>query len=104
MTAASNVDVVRTALDAYNARGENDLCEGIRDWIHDFDQSFDAARLETSDVSEIDSRVLALGRFVADDRAQDFGLVCELEGGRVRHWTPYLSHGQAIGAAEMLEC
>jgi hypothetical protein len=109
MTAA-NVEVVRTALDSYNTRDPEHLCDGIRRWLREADDGFDDARLDVGEISEIDSNVLVLGRFVVDgdepgdDRSCEFGLVCACSDGRILHWTPYARHDAAILAAEMLDC
>src|SRR5215212_1959460 len=132
MAERSNTEIVRAALDAYNDRDADAFCrcshahvrlhpplgpvegraysghDGVRHWMRDVEESSDEARLEADQLTDIDSRVLMLGRFVIHGRtseanlASDFGLVCEVADGRITLWRGFLSHVEAIRAAEML--
>jgi hypothetical protein len=96
MGEVSNVEVVRAALD------DNDE---IRRWLHEPEANMDGARLEVDELSDVDSRVLVLGRLVhgGEDSSQ-FGLVCEIYRERILRWQGFRSHVEAIRAAEMAEC
>jgi hypothetical protein len=97
MAEVSNVEVVRAALED---NGE------IRRWLHESDANADGARLEVDELSDVDSRVLVLGRLVhdGDEGSSQVGLVCDVYKERILRWQGYRSHVEAIRAAEMAEC
>ena len=109
MAATTDTEVVRAALDAYNRRDSDSVCEGIRRWLHGVDERFDDARLEADEISQVDFKVLTLGQFVLEDAGEEdgsreFGLVCEVYDGQILRWNGFASHIEAIRAAEMAEC
>jgi ketosteroid isomerase-like protein len=128
------IDLVRSAIDAYNRRDAEAFCarahehvvlrppvsllqgkaytghDGVRHWLHDIEEGFDHARIEVDDLSDVDYRVLMLGRFCVrgrgseTDLVSELGVVCELREGLLVRWDGFLSHVEAIRAAEMAEC
>jgi ketosteroid isomerase-like protein len=127
---ASNVALVRSAIEAYNRRDVGALCElmtpdvnlrppvfaltgraylghtGIEEWLRDVDESFSTARIHPIELRDLGDRVLALTDFEVEGQesrlafGSELGLVCELEGGRIATWFGFFNHAEAIAAAE----
>jgi ketosteroid isomerase-like protein len=128
--AADSIQLVRSVIDAYNRRDADALCtraheqvvlrppaalaykghDGVRRWLHDVEESYDQARIEPDDLSDVDYKVLVLGRFRARGRGSEvdveseLGVVCELHNGLLMRWNGFPSHVEAIQAAEMADC
>ncbi len=126
---ASNLELVRSAIDAYNRRDVGALCElmtpdvnlrppvfvltvrayrghaGIEEWLRDVDESFSTAQIHPLEMRDLGDRVLALTEFEvegAESRlafGSELGLVCEVADGRISTWFGFFNHAEAIAAA-----
>jgi ketosteroid isomerase-like protein len=80
--------------------------EGIRRWMAEIDEQFDAWRLELEAIRELeDERLLALGRVRAHGRAsgleldQPIGWLIEFRGEKIAETWFYMGHDEALRAA-----
>jgi ketosteroid isomerase-like protein len=125
----SNLDLVRSAIEAYNRRDVGALCElmtpdvtlrppvfaltgraylghaGIEEWLRDVDESFSSAQIHPLELRDLGDRVLALTAFEVEGQGSrlpfgsELGLVCEIQGGRLATWHGFFNHAEAIAAA-----
>jgi ketosteroid isomerase-like protein len=125
-----NVDLVQSAIAAYNRRDVDALCElmspdvnlrppvfaltgraylghaGIAEWLRDVDESFSTAQIHPIDLRDLGDRVLALTNFEVEGQesrlafGSELGLVCEIADGRISTWFGFFNHAEAIAAAE----
>jgi ketosteroid isomerase-like protein len=127
---ASNVDLVRSAIDAYNRRDVEELSRlmtedvnlrppvfaltgraylghaGIEEWLRDVDESFATAQIHPIELRDLGDRVLALTDFEVEGQesrvpfGSELGLVCAIVDGRIASWLGFFNHAEAIAAAE----
>jgi ketosteroid isomerase-like protein len=125
----ANVDVVRRAFDAFNARDVDDLVglsdpdgewlpfraqvegiayrqhEGIRQYLRDMAEDWQSFRIEPLEFHDHGERVAVIGRVRAVGRDSTLeidtvaGFVCELRCGRVRRVTSHSNPEAALEAA-----
>jgi ketosteroid isomerase-like protein len=125
----ANVDVVRRAFEAFNARDVDDLVglsdpdgewlpfraqvegivyrqhEGIRQYLRDMAEDWQSFRIEPLEFHDHGERVAVIGRVRAVGRDSTLeidtiaGFVCELRRGRVRRVTSHSNPEAALEAA-----
>jgi ketosteroid isomerase-like protein len=130
VTAAPNVSLVRSAIDAYNRRDVDELCElmtadvdlrppvfaltgrayvghtGIAEWLRDVQDSFASAQIVPLELRDLGHSVLALTEFRVEGQesrmalGSQLGLVCQIAGGRIKTWHGFFNHAEAREAAE----
>lgn len=124
-----SVELVRSAIDAYNRRDLGRLCAlmsadvelrppvsaltgraylghaGIAEWLGDVDESFASAQIVPHELIDFGARVLALTEFLVEGQesrmalGSELGLVCEIADGRIASWLGFFSHAEARAAA-----
>jgi ketosteroid isomerase-like protein len=124
-----NVEIVRRAFDAFNARDADELVslwaedcewrpfraqlegivyrghEGVRQFLSDIDEDWEAFRIDTLEFHERLGRVVVIGRVSARGRGSSLeidsiaGFVHELDRGQIRRIT---SHSDAEAALAVL--
>jgi ketosteroid isomerase-like protein len=129
VTHASNVSLVQSAIEAYNRRDVDALCElmtadvdlrppvfaltgrayvghtGIVEWLTDVDESFASAQIVPLELRDLGDTVLALTEFRVEGQesgmalGSQLGLVCEIAGGRIKTWYGFFNHAEAVEAA-----
>jgi ketosteroid isomerase-like protein len=129
VTAPANVDLVRTAIDAYNRRDLDGLCalmtddvelrppvseltgrayvgrSGIARWLRDVEESFASAEIVPLELEDHGDRVLALTEFRVEGLSgrvplgSELGLVCDISDGRIASWLGFFNHADARAAA-----
>jgi ketosteroid isomerase-like protein len=125
----SAVSLVRSAIDAYNRRDVEALCElmtpdvdlrppvfaltgrayvgheGIAEWLRDVEESFASAQIVPIELRDLGDRVLALTEFQVEghesrlELGSQLGLVCAIRDGRIASWCGFFNHAEAISAA-----
>ena len=120
-----NVPLVEAAIDAYNRRDVQRLCElmtedvdlqppvswlaghayrghkGIAEWLRDVDESFSFAQITPLELTDLGDRVLAFTRFDVKGHESgasfpsELGLVLGLDAGRISSWIGFMSHAEA---------
>jgi ketosteroid isomerase-like protein len=126
---SANVELVRTAIDAYNRRDLDALCalmtenvelrppvseltgraylgrSGIARWLHDVGESFASAEIVPLELEDHGDRVLALTEFRVEGHSgrvplgSELGLVCDIADGRIATWLGFFNHADARAAA-----
>jgi ketosteroid isomerase-like protein len=129
LVTAGNVSLVQAAIDAYNRRDVQRLCElmtddvdlqppvswltgrayrgheGIAEWLRDVDDSFSWARIAPLELTDLGDRVLAITRFDVEGHesgvafGSELGLVIGVERGRIGSWVGFTSHAEARARA-----
>jgi ketosteroid isomerase-like protein len=124
-----NVALAEAAIDAYNRRDVERLCElmtdqvdlqppvswltgrayrghrGIAEWLRDVDDSFSTAQIVPLEHTDLGDRVLAITRFDVEGHesrvafGSELGLVLGVEGGRIASWVGFTSHAEARARA-----
>ena len=124
-----STQLVRSAIDAYNGRDLERLCElmsadvdlrppvsaltgrayvghdGIAEWLNDVDESFASAQIIPIELRDLDRTVLALTEFCVEGYesrvplVSELGLVCAIADGRIATWHGFFNHAEAIAAA-----
>ncbi len=83
--------------------------EGVRELMRDFGESFAEARMEFTDIRELDDGVLGLGviRAVGKESGavteSPFGYVVKFKNGKATYVRAYLDHREALEAAGLSE-
>jgi ketosteroid isomerase-like protein len=125
----SNESLVLSAIEAYNRRDVEALCQlmtpdvdlrppvfaltgrayvghtGIAEWLRDVDESFASAQIEPLELRDLGGSVLALTEFRVEGQesrmalGSQLGLVCEIAGGRIKTWYGFFNHAEAVEAA-----
>jgi ketosteroid isomerase-like protein len=128
-SAVANLTLVRSAIDAYNARDVEALCRlmtedvqlrppvfaltgkayvgraGIAAWLRDVDESFASAQIVPFELRDLGSCVLALTEFRVEGNesrvplGSELGLVCDVADGRIASWLGFFNHADAVAAA-----
>ena len=127
-----NVEIVRRSFEAFNARDVDGLvslsaedCEwlplraqlvgivyrghdGVRQFVSDMDEDWEAFRIDPLEFHEHGERVVAIGHVSARGRSgvkidSIAGFVFELHQGRIRHITSHSDPGAALAAAGLAE-
>jgi ketosteroid isomerase-like protein len=126
---ARKVEVVRSAIAAYNRRDVEGLCElmtpdvdlrppvfaltgrayrghaGISEWLRDVEESFATAQIVLLELRELGDTVLALTEFRVEGQesrlalGSELGLVCAIADGRIATWYGFFNHAEAVAAA-----
>jgi ketosteroid isomerase-like protein len=126
----ANVELVRSAIDAYNRRDLEALCalmaddvqlrppvseltgrayvgrSGISKWLRDVQESFAKAQIVPLELEDLGDRVLALTEFQVEGHGggvplgSELGLVCDIVDGRIATWLGFFNHAAAREAAE----
>lgn len=82
-------------------RGE----DGVRRWIAEIDASFGRFEVRTTDIRDLEDRVLVLGEILLEGRTsgiemvQPMGWLLELRDGKLARMLFYSSHAEALEAA-----
>jgi ketosteroid isomerase-like protein len=125
----SNVALVQGAIEAYNRRDIAQLRalmtddvelrppvsaltgraylghSGIREWLHDVDESFASAQIVPLELLDVGAKVLALTEFLVEGfesrvpLGSELGLVCDIVDGRIASWLGFFNHADAREAA-----
>jgi ketosteroid isomerase-like protein len=127
-----NVDVIRAAIEAMNRRDiesvlslmdpgvrfEHRLAalegnfvgvDGVRGWLADLVENFDALQIHCPDIRDLGDRVLALGTIDATGRTSGvetelpITVVAQFEEERITHFTDFGDKAQALEAAGLRE-
>ena len=125
----ANLTLVRSAIDAFNRRDVDTLCElmtedvelqppvaaltgrayvghaGIAEWIGDVEESFASSRIEPIELRDLGTQVLVLNEFRIEGHGSrvplvsELGLLCEIADGRISSWLGFYSHADVLAAA-----
>jgi ketosteroid isomerase-like protein len=125
---ATNVELVRAAIGAYNDRDAAALSrlmrpdvdlrppihalqgrayrghDGVRQWLRDVEESFAEARIESVDLRDLGPTVVALTSFRVRGKESrlelesELGLILEISGGQIASWHGFFSHSDALAA------
>jgi ketosteroid isomerase-like protein len=125
----ADVSLVQSAIEAYNRRDIDALCElmtpdvdlrppvfaltgrayaghaGIAEWLRDVNESFASAQIVPIELRDLGHCVLALTEFLVEGQesrmalGSQLGLVCEIRDDRIATWYGFFNHAEAIAAA-----